>query len=186
MTQTNLSKIEYDLGYHDYLLDIIGGDNGYKNLLMTLHSHAFYWLDSVPDDRNRARTALELREKYKELVGDILDQNGIASVLEVLISLAIKCEDSLMRNFKDEDTTYIWFWSMLENAGLLDQQFNDLNFIVGKTDILIGEILDNILSRNYGPDGYGGFFYAERSPLDFRKLDLWIQLNQWILENYEF
>lgn len=93
---------EYKL-YFDWLMEIAGVDGDfawdiYENTLIRLFIRKYYWLN--PLDENSALHAYELRSRaIKETEIPLINiPNGEASILEVLIALAIRVDTDIMYN----------------------------------------------------------------------------------------
>lgn len=144
----------------------------------TLHSTPFFW--SVPNDDNRAFEGKELRCKFCEernIFYDPEQYDTAASMLELIIALAYRCEyimtdNGLNMSMKD------WFWKILSNIGLdecTDMDYEESNVV---------KILDRIIDRSYLKNGKGGLFPLKRPKEDQRKVEIWYQMNAYLLENY--
>lgn len=176
----NRVKDEYFEWLYNYVCKGRSHDKvSYKKLFEFLHCVEFTF--SIPNDINRARDGADLRYRYAmsiddDSVMDILD--GPCSVLEMMIALAIRCEEAIMDNTGYGDRTGQWFWSMMSNLGIgmmPDDQF-DLRFVEEKIYIF--------LDRQYEPDGKGGLFHIKGCMDDLRELEIWTQLC-WYLDNFD-
>lgn len=185
--------------YYHWLCEKVGhvvngdteGYNGhtYWLLLKDLHQKAFFW--SVPNDDNRAYEGLQLREEFQDEVGVNFRGNpyvdttldGECTMLELIIGLAKRCA-SVMEDQEVNIPTSDWFWKLLHNARL-DRFTDDSYFECGGSG-RVEMILDKILERTYHRDGEGGFFPLKNHKKDQRKVELWYQLNAYLLENYYF
>ena len=150
----------------------------YGHLLNTLHRKDFFW--SVPNDDNRAFEGKELRCRFCEECNVFYDYeqfNMAASMLELIIGLAYRCE-SIMIDQRDNWDMLYWFWKILENAGL--DRFTDEQFDEEK----VHQILEDIVSRQYNRYGDGGLFPLKRARKDQRKVELWYQMCAYLVENY--
>lgn len=150
----------------------------YKKLFMHLHKTEFIF--SIPNDINRARDGVDLRYRFAvakddESLIDILD--GPCSVLEMMVALAIRAEETIMDNTMYGDRTGQWFWSMTQNLGigLMTDDIYDRD--------IVDEKLDTFLYRRYEPDGKGGLFRIRNCEDDLREMEIWIQLC-WYLDNF--
>jgi hypothetical protein len=103
--------------------------------------------------------------------------DGPASILEVLIGLAIRCCETLA---DDDNNMRIdqWFWLLMSNCGL--NRFTDDRYSSLDTD----EIVDRIVYRRYERNGVGGLFPLKRARRDQRKVELWYQMSYYLVENY--
>lgn len=151
----------------------------YYKLFTLLHDIDFTFY--IRNDLNRARDGVDLRYRFamfmddEERVLDILD--GPCSVLEMILALAIRCEETIMNDTRYGDRTGQWFWNMLSNLGIsymTDDRFDK--------DIAVKKIYD-FMERRYDPDGKGGLFYIRECKEDLRDVEIWTQLN-WYLINF--
>ena len=150
----------------------------YQDLFLLLHDIEFTFY--VRNDVNRARDGVDLRYRFAmymddERVMDVLD--GPCSVLEMMVALAIRCEETIMDDTRYGDRTSQWFWNMLTNLGLnymTDDKFD--------REIAVTKIYD-FLERRHDPDGKGGLFYIKGCKDDLRDVEIWTQLC-WYLDNF--
>lgn len=143
----------------------------YDKLLRYLNSVEFTY--ELPMDSNREVDGEDLRYHFDCASGcDIYEQlRGLpCSILEMMVALAIKCEDQFMSDEEFGDRTDIWFWKMISNLGLAG--YTDDNF----NEEEVEEIIDRFLRREYSPDGKGGLFYMPNCEEDLRYIDIWIQM----------
>lgn len=151
----------------------------YRELLWFLHETEFICL--IKKDRRRAADGEYLR--YRFAYSSELDYNyvsecidGTCSVLEMMVALALQCEESIMDNPQIGDRTGQWFWGMITNLGL--GHMVDGRFVKG----LAEEIMDTFLNRNYEPNGRGGLFTIKNCNVDLRGVEIWDQMC-WYLNN---
>lgn len=150
----------------------------YKKLFMLLHDIDFDFY--VRNDVNRARDGVDLRYRFAMLkdddhIMDVLD--APCSVLEMMVALAIRCEETIMDDPRYGDRTSQWFWNMLTNLGIsymTDDKFD--RYIATKK-------IYNFIERNYEPNGKGGLFYIKDCKEDLRDVEIWTQLC-WYLDNF--
>jgi len=154
----------------------------YKRLIKYLHSVEFTYF--IPFDENRYEDGIELRRRFAIESGYMQDHlinimgDDPCSVLEMMIALAIRCEENIMEDIEIGDRTGQWFWAMIDNAGF--GSLTDINFNSREADF----ITNRILNREYGPCGEGGLFYIKHNcHADLRTVELWYQLN-WYLASY--
>ena len=171
--------------YFDWLYAIVTVDNYekrlFRRLLMTLHSIPFRY--SVNQDSNRESDGLSLRWRFAQDTGrdwcykEISEcLSGPCSVLEMLIGLALKCEETIMDDPKYGNRTAQWFWKMINNLGL-GTMYN------GKYDKkLVNVVVEKFLNREYDRNGRGGLFTIKNCAQDLRKVDIWTQLC-WYVDN---
>lgn len=144
----------------------------YKKLFSYLHDTEFRYL--IPMDANRAEDGLDLRYRFPYEVSGIDDigryLKGPCSVLEMLIALAIRCEETIMDDPLYGDRTGQWFWGMITNLGL--GSMNDERFDLDRVE----DIVERFLERDYEPDGTGGLFTIKNCDCDLRDVEIWHQL----------
>jgi len=169
------------------LIDVEQRGASYWHLTEDLYNKPFTW--SVPNDDNRIFEGKNLRETFCNDAGLMFDYeydyfDSEASLLEVIIALAYRCEEILeddeVNGFKMVD----WFWKMMDNVGL--DKFNDAyyNGIFGNNAEEVDYILDKIIDRTYKFSGKGGLFPLKQAKRDQRKVELWDQMNSYLVENY--
>lgn len=175
MTSTEISN-----EYFDWLYNLACGERyskqiSYRKLLTRLHSTKFRYI--IPKDRNRAEDGVNLRYRFARAIGyeddpdvimDILD--GPCSVFEMMVALAIRCEENIMDDPCVGDRTGQWFWGMINSLGLgsmMDSRF-DRRFV--------DDTIKIFLNREYEPDGTGGLFTVRNCDRDLRTVEIWHQL----------
>jgi hypothetical protein len=142
---------------------------------MRLHNTEFRY--TISKDRNRAKDGIDLRYRFaltedqKYSYRSIMDYlDGPCSVLEMMIALSIRCEETIMDDPNVGDRTGQWFWGMITNLGLgamVDTRFDSRR---------VDEIIETFLDREYEPDGKGGLFTIRRCDKDLRSVEIWYQL----------
>ena len=171
--------------YFEWLSDWVCGKRyskqvSYRKLLMLLHSIEFRY--SIRRDRNRAKDGVDLRRRFaldrgdEELSGYL---DGPCSVLEMMVALAIRCEECIMDDPHIGDRTGQWFWGMIVNLNLgsmLDSRFDEEYAV---------DIIKRFLDRDYEPDGEGGLFTIRHCLEDLRDVEIWVQLLWYIDSIYE-
>jgi hypothetical protein len=125
-------------------------------------------------DGNRAEDGLNMRYRFACEYTYVEDADtyisGPCSVLEMIIALAIRCEETIMDDTNYGDRTKQWFWKMITNLGLgsmHDDQY-DRRFV--------DDIINTFLDREYEPDGRGGLFTVKDCEGDLRTMEIWHQL----------
>lgn len=153
----------------------------YRKLFATLYDTEFIF--SIPNDINRAIDGEDLRYRFslefenEEGIPLPYKIEGPCSVLEMMIALAIKCEETIMDDPRYGDRTAQWFWRMMSNLGLglMTDDVYDRDYVKEKIDIF--------LNREYDPDGKGGLFYIRDCAEDLRNVEIWAQLC-WYLDKF--
>ena len=170
--------------YYLWLLEIVDNDiyhvEDYDEMLWQLFDTDFHWV--IENDANRASNGLDLRYEYEHVYGGGLPldmENKEASVLEVLIALAINWEHEITYDFRIGDRSAVWFWTMIGNLGLLEMPnwAYDPDFV--------GDTLEIWMNREFQIDGSGSPFPVKFGNEDQRKVEIWLQLQQFVLENVE-
>lgn len=171
------------MSYFDWLCMVAVPDGyhrlEYSMLLNTLMETEFYWL--VPRDENRARDGLELRDLYEQETGETCDFDGPCTVLEMMLALAMRCNDEIMYDPEDPNRADQWFWTMICNLKV--DVFDNKHFSKIDTE----EILEKFLDRKYENFGQGVCFCLFPPPklsTNFYRSELWYQLNWWIMRHF--
>jgi len=153
-------------------------DLTYWKLLKILYQKPFEW-DVVKNDENRASDGIALRGQFilrKQI--EEADPNWLemdCSMLELMVGIAKRLEFEV-----GYGGAHYWFWVMMDNIGLIG--FSDEKRFTKRQVARIESILDDVIERNYEPNGVGGLFPLKHSRYDQRKRELWYQMNDFILE----
>ena len=165
--------------YFEWLVGIACVNNravSYRKLLSYLHETEFVY--SIPMDGNRAEDGIELRYRFAH--GYLRDDDaeyaitGPCSVLEMMLALAIRCEENIMDDPTKGDRTAQWFWGMIRSLGLGGMY--DTNFDIDKARYVV----DRFLDRDYNPNGSGGLFTVRDFDYDMRTIEIWHQLCEYL------
>lgn len=169
--------------YFEWIFDIVcrdryAEDNSYRNLLSYLHSVDFSYI--ISRDQDRYTDGVDLRRKFTLEMGygdTAYRITGPCSVLEMMVALAIRCEETIMDDVTYGDRTGQWFWSMIVSLGLgsMSNRRFDVDYVE--------EVIDTFLNRDYEPDGRGGLFTIRDCDDDLRRVDIWGQMC-WYLDEY--
>ena len=161
--------------YFDWMCRKVGGDNKpFIKLLTFLHRTEFTYL--ILKDANRAEDGISLRYRFAYETGlPEVFLEGPCSVLEMMIALCIRAEETIMDDPDLGDRTGQWFWGMIVNLGLghMDDTRFDEEYAVS--------VITTFLNRQYAPNGKGGLFTIKGCPYDLRDVELWYQIN-WYLD----
>lgn len=148
----------------------------YWKLAKKLYTTEFVWL--IPNDDNRVEDGILLRQEFvNEQGSDGVTDAWMAlgcSVLEMMVALAKRA--AYQTGEPDAD----WMGRFFTNLGIVD--FRDSKFNA-TAERRISEILETFIYRGYREDGVGGLFPLQRPRQDQTKVELWYQLNEYILEN---
>ena len=183
MTRTQIKK-----DYFDWMYEIVCGDRfskniSYRKLFQYLHTIEFTWI--IPRDSNRAEDGIDLRYRYAYFNPLISDEDidyvreylgGPCSVLEMMVAIAIRCEEEIMDDPTIGDRTGQWVWRMINNldlSAMSDDRFDEE---------YVWSAIQTFLNRDYAPDGTGGLFVVRHSDYDMRNIEIWTQLSYFIGE----
>lgn len=165
--------------YFEWLVSIACADNevvSYRMLLTYLHETEFVY--SLSMDSNRAADGVDLRYRFAHgyLGDDEVEYclTGPCSVLEMMLALAIRCEENIMADPEMGNRTAQWFWGMISSLGLGGMY--DTNFDIRSVETSIERFLD----RDYEPDGRGGLFTVRNFDYDMREIEIWHQLCEYL------
>lgn len=169
--------------YFDWLVAIVSLPLDYSFLLRKLYSTEFWWL--IPFDAHRADDGIQLRYRFGRENGIPDPQicaeldNFPCSILEMIVALAIRCEEHIMGDENIGNRTSLWIHQMLSTIGLLG--YSDNVFDEREVDV----ILNNFLNRRYERTGEGGLFcIPDLEPdRDMRQTEIWNQMN-WYMKRY--
>lgn len=152
--------------------------------LLFRHLHQTQFTSIIEMDDNRAYDGIDLRYRFgREMdipqfeIADSLD-NRPCSVLEMMIALAIRCEEHIMEDSEMGNRTGQWFWNMIVSLGL--GSMNDTKY----DEIYVDECLDRFLNRKYKRNGEGSLFTIEHPKRDMRNVEIWYQMCMYLEDLY--
>ena len=174
MVQDNINKM-----YFEWLFDFVCARRyrppiSYRKLLSDLHYRDFTY--TISRDENRACDGIDLRYRFMKSCWKRSDRDVLraldrpCSVLEMMVALALRCEETIMDDPLKGDRTGQWFWGMINSMGLgtmIDDEF-DQDYVE--------YVVDRFLNREYSPDGHGGLFVIKNCDRDLRNVEIWNQL----------
>jgi len=142
-------------------------------LFRQLYSTEFVWF--VPNDDNRAMDGKLLRFEFMEAHGiESIDENWLdlgCSFLEMLIALSRRFA------FESDGEPLACFWTLIRNLELIDYTDAQEN-----SADEISEKVDRVIWRLYKRNGIGGLFPLRSSRQDQTEVEIWYQLNAYLLE----
>ena len=179
-----MTREELTQEYFEWMCQLVYSERYSKihphhKLLNYLHNRDFYYILDM--DSNRYEDGIELRYRFgyeQNYPGDIISlylDDRPCSVLEMMVALAHRCEESIMDDPDIGDRTWEWFWSMIKNLNLYSM--DDKNF----DRDYVEDILTKFLNREYEPDGTGGLFTITSRNDDLRNVEIWYQM-MWHLD----
>lgn len=180
--------MKHDRAYYRWLLGTFTHDPerdyhvDYSCLCDQMYRKAYYYI--IENDENRAGDGLYLREMYEMTpfarAGSI--PQGPCSFLEFLIGVAIRLQEMLV----DGETipVYVYFWELANRLGLAD--YTDEVYFEDSTVFIVDSIMTDYMDRRYGRCGEGGLFPLNNPCRDQTKVEVWYQLNEYLLQNPDF
>lgn len=172
MSRYDVRDLYFKWLYNIVCDDMFNKHNSYIRLLSRLHEMEFTWL--IDRDSNRAEEGIGLRYRFAYCHLDIPCAEdyleGPCSVLEMIIALAIRCEENIMDDPHMGDRTKQWFWGMITNLGL--GGMSDGNY---DESVVVNAVV-RFLNRDYSPNGKGGLFTVRNYTRDLREVEIWHQL----------
>lgn len=178
-----MSKDEINNAYFEWMYDLVcegrfAREISYRKLLMRLHGTRFRY--SIRNDSNRAADGIDLRYRFSHEYADVEDVeqyiDGPCSVLEMILALAIRCEETIMDDPMMGNRTGQWFWMMITNMGLGSMKDNVFD------RVHVDDVVERFLDRDYEPNGKGGLFVIRNCDDDLRNVEIWYQLC-WYLDS---
>lgn len=179
-----MTRDELNNRYFDWMYKMVchkkRGRPLYLKLLQYLHTIEFTY--TIDMDGNRAEDGVNLRYRFgydcnidSRIVASDIDCQP-CSVLEVIVALAHRMEESIMADPEYGDRTGCWFWAMMASLGisLYDDNHFDKRSVEEKIVIF--------LNRDYCRDGRGGLFTIRDSTKDMRTTEIWYQMCWYLRE----
>lgn len=149
-----------------------GARTTYWKLARKLFTTEFVWV--VPYDDNRVQDGQALRDEFLEDLGLVVEDRRWmdlgCSMLELLIGLSRRL------SFYGDGEALDWFWQLMANVGLRIPDRKRL------PEEYVDEVLATVIWRTYEPSGRGGLFPLENPRDDQRHVELWQQLNSYLME----
>ncbi|GHU60463.1 hypothetical protein FACS1894171_1890 [Clostridia bacterium] len=179
-----MTKDELNNEYFEWMRQLVCTEKysrrlSYRKLLTFLHNAEFVYI--IDMDGNRSEDGIDLRYRFGyerryegPMIATYLDDRP-CSILEMLIALAIRCEEHIMDDPDSGDRTGQWFWNMIENLGLgvMNDKVFDKNYV--------NRVISRFLNREYKRNGEGGLFTVKHCKNDLRSAEIWYQMC-WYLE----
>jgi hypothetical protein len=179
-----MTKDEFCIEYYNWMYRMVNSEFAnkklsYRKLLLYLHNIDFTY--SIPMDGNRFEDGVDLRYRFGYERGYSLTQITSyidcrpCSVLEMMVALAIRCEERIMDDCEKGNRIGLWFYDMIENLDL--SEMTDDRFDEKYTCSRV----NTFLKREYEPNGKGGLFMVRNCLCDMRSAEIWYQMC-WFLD----
>lgn len=180
-------RADVEKRYFDWLYEIVCGKWEPRNLSFRKLLTFLYDTEFVPDnemDCNRAVDGENLRGRFAVEHPEIPPNNvnntfhgRRCNMLEMMVALALRCEETIMEDADAGNRTGQWFWNMVVSLGLA--AMDDNRFHQSRAEFVI----ERFHRRDYQPNGSGGLFTLQNPKADMRTLDIWYQMMAYINEN---
>ncbi len=162
--------------------DTLNRQKSYSKLLWHIFARPFVAI--LDRDQHRALDGADLRIRfckehgYPDDIASIISNGIDCSIFEMMLALALRCEETIMDDADYGNRTGQWFWLMIVNLGLgamsnekYDEQTADY-------------ILERFINREYSPYGEGGLFVVHNPMRDMREVEIWYQMCWYLTENF--
>lgn len=158
----------------------VGIHKNYAKLAHALHYEQIFQ-PKLPMDANRGADGLQLRLDFIVEHGSwgSAMNRGPCSMFEFLVAMARRM-NFLMFDDKTHHYTEFYFWKMMENLGLNKVTDDKWDYMNG--DFFVEDAVWRINTRQYQADGSGGLFPLKRPEKDQREVEIWYQMNNWLME----
>ena len=166
--------------YFSWMCDMVNhSKKSYEKLFRYLHDYEFNYIIGM--DANRVEDGIDLRYRFAyecdildTLIAVYLDERP-CSVFEMMVALALRCEEHIMDDPDVGNQMDRWFWDMLDSLGLswMDDAKFDEKFADG--------VMERLIMRQYEKNGKGGLFTIRNCPHDLREVEIWYQM-MWYLD----
>lgn len=176
------------ISYFEWLVGLVdGGDH----LLLLKDLYSLPFVPRIPFDENRANYGVELRKAFASCEGGRISAGELekpCSILELLVSLADRFEFELDDPYNPTQTGDAgcarYFWLMLKNLGLyeMDDLYGGYDDLGGRETVEAA--VRRLNDRTYAYDGTGGLFPLRHPAQDQRSVEIWYQMNAYLIENY--
>ena len=170
--------------YFEWMYRLVCGEGGqslsFRKLLMRLYDLDYQY--TLPMDENRWTDGVQLRYRYGRehnipdyVIASELDTRP-CSMLEMMLALSLRCEETIMTDNHFGNRTGQWFWNMIFSLGLGGE--TDRNFRASHVDAVV----DRFNNRRYSPNGEGGLFRVNDRGINLLNMDIWYQMQAYINE----
>lgn len=172
-----IEKLESE--YFNWLCDkIFYNVKRVKHYKLINHLHNFEFVPTMDMDKNREDDGKQLRYRFgseedipRNIILQLLDtDNNPCSILELMVALALRCEETIMTDSEYGDRTELWFWRMVESLCLYDM--DDIHYNKAHVNMVLMDLND----RKYNRNGERGLFTIPNVRKDLRNVDIWYQM----------
>ena len=177
-----MSRVKVKKDYFEWMYDLVcegrySNANSYRKLLSYLHEVEFTYV--YKKDEDRAYDGVNMRHRFALLSDDYWYVDSAlsgdpCSVFEMILALAIRCENTMDDPLLG-DRTGQWFWRMMVSLGLGSMTNSRYD------NRYVEEVIDAFLNHKYEPNGLGGLFTIKNCSHDLRKFTIWKQA-MWYLD----
>ena len=167
-------------GNDDYLTWLMKQvcDEGYERFLD--HRYLFEALDHEtfrprhPMDRSRMEDGLELRYRYIHETGNEAPIRDKCSLLEMMVALAMRCEEQIMIDLDVGRRVGRWFFYMVQSLAMPLEK----GYFTSPYTVMMAS--RRLRDGSYDPDGRGGLFYVPGFKGDMRTMEIWYQMQAYL------
>lgn len=171
--------------YFDWLCITVGVDSrhsrrNYTELVSALHRSEFK--PKLDIDTNRGNDGLQLRVEFMSEHGPwgSSSNRGTCTFFEFLVAIS-KRMSFLMHGEGNSGRTEFYFWKLIDNLGLNKCTDDRWAYING--DFFVEDAVWRVNERHYAENGEGGLFPLRNPGRDQREVEIWYQMNSWLIEN---
>lgn len=147
--------------------------------------HNMTYIPMIELDNNRVSDGIGLRELYARnydirVDGEILIDSP-CSMLEFLVALASRM--NYIYSQTNENCTSEMFWDMMGNIGFSYYDTTDNSFAARpEMNSELENAIEMVVYRRYSPNGEGNLFLLKNPKHDQRNVEVWYQMNQYLIE----
>ncbi len=161
--------------YNNFFEWIIQTVDGYEytDLLKIMFETEFYPV--LPQDENRLIDGRDLIYRFgtecsipRHILENKLGEH--CSILEMMVGLSIRIEETIMEDADFGNRTSMWFWIMVKSLGLYEMKNGHVD------NVYVQAVLETFLNREYQPNGEGGLFTVNDTSKDLRDVEIWYQM----------
>lgn len=172
----------YDELYSDAIIGMadewLFQNTGQQNEFLLRKIHEEEFVPFLEQDNNRVSDVIDFRRRF-----GYYDTFTPPSMLELMLSLACRCEEDIMGEVGSFNPGR-WFAIMMSSLGLLSLKYETDERLI---EMGVKRIMSKFRCNAYSPDGDGGLFYMPGIEKDIREVEIWFQLQLYLKwRNYDF